>query len=498
MAKIISGPEAAGLIPDGANLCVGGFLSFGLAEEVLCALERRFVETGHPRALRLMTIAGLGGDGKTRGINHFAHPGFIGRLFSSNMTLAAGIAQLAADNDFPIFMAPQGVMSHLIRAIAGKKPGVLTHVGLKTFADPRVDGCRINQKAWDCGEQVVQLLHINGQEQLLYPAFPLDFVLIKGSRADAKGNIDLCHEAMVTEQFELAAAAKNSGGVVIAQVDSLSDAPIPPRDVVVPGILVDYIVVGSPENSRQHYAPEAPYVPTWAGEGRVELSALAPLPFSERKVIVRRAALELRPGAFVNLGIGMPTDLPAVLNEQGKSGLVEFSIESGVVGGLPAGGLATGASYNPDAILKQPDIFDFYDGGGVDIAVLGGAEFDQAGNVNVSRFGHRVTGPGGFINISQNAKTVLFTGTFLAKDGTPKFKRQVGQITFSGEYAREKGSQQVLYITERAVFRLEKEGLTLTELAPGADLERDILAHMEFAPRISPRLQPMPAEIFRP
>lgn len=498
MPEILSGRQAAEKIPDGATLCVGGFLSFGLAEEVLCALESRFTESGHPRALRLMTIAGLGGDGKKRGINHFAHPGFIGRLFSSNMTLADGIAALAAQNDFPIFMAPQGVMSHLIRAIAGGKPGVLTHVGLKTFADPRVDGCRINQKAWDCGEEVVKLLNIDGREQLLYPAFPLDFVLIKGSLADPQGNISLRHEAMVTEQFELAAAAKNSGGVVIAQVDSLTEEALPPREVVVPGLMVDYIVVGSPENSRQHYAPEAPYVPSWAGEGHVALSQLPPLPFSPRKVIVRRAALELRPGAFVNLGIGIPTDLPAVLNEQGKSDLVTFSIESGVVGGLPAGGLATGASYNPDAILKQPDIFDFYDGGGVDIAVLGGAEFDEQGNVNVSRFGGRVTGPGGFINISQNAKTVLFTGTFLAKNGGRKFKKQVEHITFSGEYAREQGRQRVLYITERALFQLLPEGMTLLEIAPGADLERDILANMDFVPRISPALKNMPAEIFQP
>lgn len=513
MAKVISAAEAAALIGDGMTVAVDGFIGFSLAEDILCEMEERFLREGHPRDLRLVNVAGLGGDGCRRGINHFAHRGMLSRLLCSNLSLANAIYPHISAGDFALFMAPQGVMSHMMRAIAGKKPGVLTSVGLRTFVDPRRDGCRMNQKAWESGEEVVQLVELAGQEQLFFPAFPLDVCIIKGSTADADGNISMEKEAFLLEQYEMAAAAHNSGGLVLAQVDQLAPAhTMNAKDVVVPGCLVDYIVVGREENSRQQFVTEERWVEAFTGRVRIPLEGLPPVPPDIKKVMARRAAAEIKDGDFVNFGIGVPTLITNVLTEEKRLERVTLSIESGTIGGAPQGGLLTGAAYNADAMIKQPDIFDLYDGGGIDVACLGGAEFDREGNVNVSRFGEKIPGPGGFINISQGAKKVCFMGSFTAgeseirleggrlriiKDGNiRKFRQAVGHITFSGEYSNQKGTQQVLYITERAVFRLTPDGLLLCEIAPGADLRRDILEKMEFTPLIAPDLREMDAALF--
>ncbi len=511
---VISAKEAVDLIKDGTTLFLGGFLSFSLPEEILTELERSYINHRHPRNLNVITVAGLGGDGIGRGINHLAHSGMIGRLYTSNLSLANRIYPFIENNEFPTFMAPQGVISHQLRAISGGKPGVITHVGLKTFSDPRIDGCKINKKAKESPEEVVQLIKINNKESLFYPSFPINVALIKGTTADELGNLSLEKEALILEQFELAAATKNSGGTVIAQVDRIAEKrTIPAKNIVVPGKLIDYIVIGSPENSRQHYAGEAAYMPSWSGEIKIPLASLKPLPLNIKKVIARRACMELKEDSFINLGIGIPTAVSQVLNEEGLSDRVSLSIESGVTGGVPADGRATGASYNPDAILKQPDIFDFYDGGGIDFACLGGAEFDKEGNVNVSKFAGRIPGPGGFINISQNAKVVCFLGPFTAgkskiavTDGRlniiedapkVKFVKKVKHITFSGEYSRDIGKQKVFYITERAVFQLKQEGMTLIEIAPGIDIQKDILNKMEFKPIIADNIKKMDSRIFR-
>jgi propionate CoA-transferase len=412
-------------------------------------------------------------------------------------------------------MAPQGVMSHMMRAIAGGKPGVLTHVGLKTYCDPRRDGCKINEAAKNSDENVVELIHIGGEEKLFYRAFPIHYAIIKGTTADEAGNICMEQEAVHIEQFDIAAAAHNSGGKVIVQVNRIvQSGTLPAKNVEVPGAMVDYIVVGTPENSRQQYAVAEGYVPSWSGEIRIPLDNLERMELGPRKVIARRVAMELKEDAFVNLGIGVPTGVPNVLNEEGLSDAVTFSIESGATGGVPSGGLATGAAFNPDAIVKQTDIFDYYDGGGIDLACLGGAEFDKYGNVNVSKFNGRVIGPGGFINITQNAKIVCFAGTFTTgkggefkiADGTLtivkdspfiKFRENVEHITFSGEYSTEHGKQKVFYITERAVFMLTREGMELIEIAPGVDLENDVLGKMEFKPVIKGQVSLMDARIFQ-
>lgn len=513
MARQITAAEAAALIGDGKTVAVDGFIGFSLADDILCELEERFLREGRPRDLRLVNVAGLGGDGVRRGINHFAHRGMVSRLFCSNLSLANSIYPNVSRGDFALFMAPQGVMSHMMRAIAGKKAGVVTEVGLGTFVDPRRDGCRMNRKAWDSGEEVVQLVRLGGKEQLFFPSFGLDVCIIKGSTADENGNISMENEAFLLEQYDMAAATHNSGGLVLVQVDRTVPAQtMNAKDVVVPGCLVDYVIVGREENSRQQFVTEERWVEAFTGRVRIPLEQLPPVPLNIKKVMARRAAAEIKDGNFVNFGIGVPTLITSVLAEEKRLERVVLSIESGTIGGAPQSGLLTGAAYNADAMVKQPDIFDLYDGGGIDVACLGGAEFDRLGNVNVSRFGEKIPGPGGFINISQGAKKVCFMGSFTAgksdirvqngrlcivKDGEVcKFLREVGHITFSGEYANRKGGQEVYYITERAVFRLTPDGLLLIEIAPGAELKRDILDRMEFEPMIAPDLREMDAALF--
>lgn len=513
--KFISAQEAAELIQDNSTVGIDGFIGFCLPEDILGEIETRYIKEGHPRALSIVNVAGLGGDGKDRGINHFAHKGLMRRFLCSNLSLAPKIYPLIMDDVFPTFMLPQGVLSHMMRAVASHKPGVITQVGMKTFVDPRIDGGCINRSSRESGEKIVQLLNLNGTDYLFYPAFPLDIALIKGTCADTRGNISLENEAIHIEQFEMAAAARNSGGIVMVQVDKVvPHGDIHPQKVAVPSSLIDYVIVGRPENTGQHFIGDCSPVPSWSGDEKIPFDDINPVKFDLHKIICRRSCMEISEGDFINLGIGIPMNVSEILNEEGLIEHISSSIESGVTGGVPAAGLATGAAYNPEAIIKQPDIFDFYDGGGIDFAGLGAAEIDIHGNVNVSKFAGKVTGPGGFINISQGARKVCFMGTFTAgssdiriengrlnivQDGPHvKFRNQVQHITFSGEHSREKGTQQVLYITERAVFTLTDYGLTLIETAPGADLQRDILDKMESRPHVASDLKLMDERLFRP
>lgn len=513
--QFINAKRAAELIEDHTTIAIDGFIGFCLADDILGEIEERFKKEGHPRELSVVNVAGLGGDGKDRGINHFAHKGLMRRFLCSNLSLAPKLYPLIMDNAFPTFMIPQGVLSHMMRAIASRKPGVISQVGMKTFVDPRIDGGRINEAARESGDTIVELIRLHEEDYLFYPAFPLDVAIIKGSTADTKGNISMEKEALHLEQMEMAAAARNSGGIVMVQVDQVVEyGEIHPQKVVVPSTLVDYVITGKPENTGQHFIGDCRPIPSWCGDEKIPLDHIESLPFDIHKVICRRSILQLHAGDFINLGIGISMGVSEVLNEEGLIEAISSSIESGVTGGVPAPGIATGAAYNPEAILKQPDIFDFYDGGGIDFAALGAAEIDRHGNVNVSKFAGKVTGPGGFINITQGAKTVCFLGTFTAgksdiriedgrlriiQDGPYiKFKKDVEHITFSGHYSREKGTQTVLYITERAVFQLTEGGLTLIEIAPGIDLEEDILGKMEFRPLISPDLKVMEERLFRP
>ncbi|WP_026895591.1 acyl CoA:acetate/3-ketoacid CoA transferase [Clostridiisalibacter paucivorans] len=506
--KIINTRDAINLIKDGQTLAIGGFVGFTIPEELLVGLKEKYLETQSPKNLNVFYCAGIG-DGKERGLNHLALDGLISKLYCGHLGLAPKLGALVAQNKFPAYTVPQGVTVHLLRAIAGGKPGVLTHVGLKTFADPRIEGCCANELAKK--EPINQIVNIDGNDWILYKSFPIDVCFIKATTADTHGNLTLENEALFADQLSMAEATKNSGGIVIAQVERITEyGSLNAQNVRVHSHLVDHIVVGKDENNVQSFLFDK-FIPEWTGQIRRPLDSLEKMPLNPRKVCGRRGLFELENDMLVNLGIGVPEAVAAAASEEGIADKFTLTIESGVMGGVPASGLGIGATYNPDAIHEQGFIFDLYDGGGIDIACLGAAEIDKKGNVNVSKFGGRVVGPGGFVNITQNSKKVIFCGTFTAKglktevkDGSlkittegssKKFKEEVEQISFSADYANESG-QEVLYLTERAVFRLTSEGIELIEIAPGVDLQKDILDQMEFKPLISENLKEMDTKIF--
>ncbi|MCI9583725.1 MAG: acyl CoA:acetate/3-ketoacid CoA transferase [Clostridium sp.] len=510
MAKvsIITAQEAASMVSDNMMVTASGFVASDMPEALTKALETRFLETGSPKNLTLFYAAAQGNrDGS--GADHFAHEGMTKRVIGGHWNMVPNLGKLVLENKIEGYNLPQGTLSQLYRDIAGHRIGTITHVGLNTFADPRIEGGKLNSISTD---DLVEVVNILGEEKLLYKAFPIDIGFIRGTYADENGNITMEHEVASLEATSIAQAVKNSGGKVIVQVEKVvENGCLDPKLVKVPGIYVDAVVVC--EDPRDHeQCVGCEYDGSMTGDFRVPLSSLQYPKLSAKKVIGRRAAMELKENSVVNLGIGIPEYISMVANEEGIGDYMTLTVEAGPIGGVPQGGPKFGGSVNAEAILDQPYQFDFYDGGGVDYAFLGLAQADQDGNINVSKFGPRIAGCGGFVNITQNAKRVFFCGTFTAgglavefEDGSlkivkegreKKFIDHVEQITFSGAYANKTG-QPVLYITERAVFELRRDGVYLTEVAPGIDIQTQIIDLMGFVPKMDGQPKLMDARIFK-
>ncbi len=510
--KIINAMQAAELIKSNETVGISGSGGSGSPEAVLLALKNRFEKTKLPK--NLTVTSGISPGNLTYddvGMNCFANDGMVSKAICAHLGMGKKFGVAVGENKFPAFAIPLGVYTQLLRATASKKPGVITSIGLNTFIDPRLEGAAANEKA-KADKQILELMTIDNKEYLFYKSYKIDVAIIKATYADTKGNISLEWEPIIGEQFLLAAAAHNSGGIVIVQVEKIVEyGKFKAKDVLIPSVLVDYVVVAKPDKTKKEYnIPE--HTPSLVGKSKIELENIAPIELNERKICARRAAMEIDKGSLINFGIGLPEAVASVLNEEGCIKEITSSIETGITGGVAQSGVTFGVAYNADSIIEDAAMFDLYDGGALDMAVLGMAELDKFGNVNVSKFGKRVTGPGGFINITQTTKKLLFLGTFtssglqiktsnkgleIENEGKiKKLVKNVQQITFSAKNAI-KNKQDVTYITERAVFKLSPKGIVLTEIAPNMDLQKDILSQMEFKPIIDKNLKIMNKNIFK-
>lgn len=514
MVKIITAEQAVALMQDEVTIAAAGCGLSGWAEEIAQAMGAVYKATGHPKNINWIQGCAIGDWNirKTieRGTSSFAIEGLIKCWTGAHIGSSSGMCKLLNDNKMEAYCLPQGVIVQRWREIAAHRPGLVTKIGLHTFVDPRVEGGKMNDVTT---KDIVKVVQFEGEEYLFYESFPVDVALIRGTTADENGNISMEKEGVLVEALPLAQAAHNTGGIVIAQVERLAEAgTLHPKNVKVPGVLVDYIVVATKEESC--WQAEGTYFnPSFSGDIRTPLHAIKPLPLDIRKIMGRRAALELQTGSVINLGVGMPTTIATIAAEENVSNLLTMTTEIGTIGGVPSGLPDFGQAWNAEAMVEEPAQFDFYAGGGLTATFLGLAQTDEQGNVNVSKFSGRPMGCGGFVDISQGTKNVIYIGSFTAKglnvevkDGQlrilqegmqKKFLKQVEQISFSGEFAMQ-AKQNVLYVTERAVFRLIEGKMTLIEIAPGIDLEKDILQQMEFLPTISKNLKYMPEEIFYP
>lgn len=506
--EILTAEEALRLIPDGAAVATGGFVGCGHPESLSLELERRFLREDHPRDLTLVYAAGQG-DGKTRGLNHLAHEGLVRRVIGGHWNLAPSMGRLAMENRIEAYNFPQGAICHLFRAIAAGVPGYICDVGLGTFVDPRLGGGRLNGRTT---EELVELVSLDGREWLRYKPLRIDVALLRGTSCDSFGNIGLEREAVLGDSLAIAQAAKACKGRVIVQVERrVDDYSRDPKSIHIPGILVDAIVLGPPEHHWQTFAEK--FNPQYVATGPIEAVNLDASADGAKLFIARRALQSIRAGDLVNLGIGLPEEVAREARQQGRLDEFTVTVESGPVGGIPASGLSFGASAFPMAIIDQPSMFDFYNGGGLDVAILSMAECDRRGNVNVSSFGGKLAGAGGFIDISQCTKRLVFVGTFtgggldvafeagqlrIANEGrVQKLVDEVQQVTFNGARAFATG-QQALYVTERAVFELVQGGLELIEIAPGVDVDESVIAQMGFKPIIRKAPRVMSPSLFRP
>jgi len=491
LKKVVEAGDAVAVIHSGDTVASTGYAGSGTPDQLFFSLERRFLESAEPRDLTLVFSTGQG-DLKDKGLNRLAHEGLVRRVIGGYFGLSPKLERLIVENRIEAYNLPEGVMTQLYRDIGARKPGTLSRVGLGTYIDPRHGGGKMNGRTVD---DIVQLLKVDGDDVLFFRAFPIYVALIRGTTADPDGNITTERESLALENLALAIAARNSGGIVIAQVERVAaEGTLDARNVKVPGILVDCVVLTEAEHHMQTYGTQ--FNPALSGELRLPPARPSAVELTDRKVIARRAVLELAPNSVINIGVGsIPDQIPLVAGEERVQDLLSLAVDSGVIGGVPMSGLDFGTAINYQAVIDHACAFDFIDGGGLDVAFLGFGECDSRGNVNASKFGNRTPGCGGFIDISQNAKKVVFMGTFasggletaieegrlrIIKEGrTPKFVERIGQVTFSADVARQ-SAQDVLFVTERCVFRLDERGLAVTEVAPGIDLQRDVLERLPF------------------
>lgn len=510
-ANFVTAAEAAAMVESGTTLSTVGMTLTGAAESILKALEKRFLETGQPRALTLVHASGQ--CDRVGGIAHLAHDGMVKQIIGGHWGLSPQWMERITGNHVEAFNLPQGQLAQLYRSMACGLPGKMSKVGLGTYIDPRHEGGKMNPRTQPL-PHIVEVMEYGGEEYLFYKAIPLHTVIIRGTTADEMGNLSFEEEAMKLEVIGAVLAAKRYGGRVLAQVKRVAKlGTLHPKNVVVPGYFVDAIVVCDEPEVDHRQSHSFFYDPTLCGDLLSPEATIRALPQSIRKVIGRRALMEVQPGRAINLGTGIPNDvIGAIAAEEGLSQDILVTVESGIYGGVPEGGVDFGIAHNTVALLEHPVQMDFYNGMGVPYTFMGAGEMDASGHVNATKFGDRCTGCGGFIDITQNAGHVVFCATFTARglsvdfsggrvrivtEGSEKkLVNRVSQISFNGELARKKG-QKVHFVTERAVFEWHAAGPVLTEIAPGIDLERDVLGQMEFRPLIAPELRLMDASIYR-
>lgn len=505
--KLITAAEAAELIEDGASVGTTGFLFAMVCDYIFDAIEERYLQAGHPKDIELTSFSGMGLQIDGTGMDKFAHPGLTKHVRIGHMLWAQKLRRMITEGEISCNIYPLGCLTQLVRDMGAGKPGTISKIGLETFIDPRLDGGKANEKT---KEPTARLMEIDGEEYLYYPKFPIDVALLRGTSIDPRGNVTMEDEAMLMDAMSYARAAKQNGGIVIVQAKRLAeDGELDPRAVQIPGVMVDYAVI-APEEKHMQTATTL-YNAGWAQKERVKLDDMEPAPLNVRKVLARRAAMEVPRGAVINLGAGVPELVASVAAEEGFADDITMTVECGHVGGIPMSGADFGACYNPEFVTTAVSQAEWYDGGGLDIGILGAAEVDRFGNTNASKFG-TIIGPGGFMDIASGTKRILYTGTFTTKgadirieDGKvrivtegskKKYVPDVEQITFSGKQGVKNG-QDVMYITERCVFRLTENGLMLTEIAPGIDLKKDILDMLDFEIEIADDLRLMDERIFR-
>lgn len=496
-------------IPNGATIGTTSFGIGGLPEQLLAGLGEYYKQQQQPKDITFSTTAGIG-IGKNRGLDHLIAPGLLKRIVASHIATSPLANQAAQANQFEMFQIPQGVIGKLYRNAAGRGPGVFSQVGIDTFVDPNYQGGKLNQKAQEA-EDIVSEIELNGERWLHYKPLPVNVAFIKATYADKDGNLSIQHETHKLESLSLATAAYNAGGVVIAQVEQIVEEHIfPAKDIFVPGFLVDYVVVAEEKYHMQTAGTY--YNPALSNEIRVPLDKQLNMPLSPKKALVRRASQELPKGSAVNLGNGIAAYVGEILAESKVIEDYYLNTDMGSIGGLPATGIDYAPNYNADAVINTEDMFNFYHGNGLDVAVLGFGQLNATGDMNSTKLGEYIFGPGGMIDISHGAKKIIFVGTFVVKgktiikdgqlvieeEGTqPKFVEKLPYTTFSAKYARER-NKEIMVVTDRAVFDFTEEGkMRLIEIAPGLDLEEDILKWMEFKPIISEKLKEMDLNLFK-